>query len=252
MLPLLPLLLPFLISSLTACSRFLFSPILQVTTFVLGKAAKFPRTATTAALFNFQVLAIFFKKTAGILLKSVIVEIETKIPYNINISKDRQGQTMNKNKQEQVITNFRDVFNKMAWLNELKMKDSLKGYKSSEVHCIEYIGKTAASNVTTLAEAFYMTRGAISKLTKKLIEKGLINSYQKPDNKKEIYFKLTAQGQKVFDIHEALHKEFGERDKAVFEQITEEQFNDILCFMEKYSGHLDTEIKKLGINFKPE
>lgn len=30
-----------------------------------------------------------------------------------------------------------------------------------------------------------MTRGAISKLTKKLIEKGLIESYQKSDNKKK-------------------------------------------------------------------
>ena len=35
-----------------------------------------------------------------------------------------------------------------------------------------------------------MTRGAISKITKKLIKKGIIESYQKPDNKKEIYFRL--------------------------------------------------------------
>jgi len=155
------------------------------------------------------------------------------------------------NKQEQIIMGFRDLLNKLVWLNKPKMEDSLKGYKPSEVHCIEYIGKNVDSNVTKLAESFYMTRGAISKLTKKLIEKGLIESYQKPENKKEIYFRLTEQGKKINKIHEELHREFQERDKAVFEQLTKEQFDSILSFVEKYSRHLDTEIQKLGVDIKP-
>lgn len=156
------------------------------------------------------------------------------------------------NKGEQVLISFRELFNKMAWLNKVKMEDRLKDYKSSEVHCIEYIGKNTDSNVTKLAEAFYMTRGAMSKLTKKLIKKDLIKSYQKPDNKKEIYFKLTEQGKKVYKIHEELHKEFQERDKVIFEQITDKQFDNMLTFVEKYSRHLDTEIKKLDIYIKSE
>ncbi|MBN7772469.1 MarR family transcriptional regulator [Clostridium aminobutyricum] len=152
------------------------------------------------------------------------------------------------NKEEQVITNFRDLNNKMAWLNKLKMAESLKGYKSSEVHYIEYIGRNGDLNVTKLAETFYMTRGAISKMTKKLIKKGIIESYQKPDNKKEIYFRLTEQGQKIYKVHEELHKEFQDRDKAVFEQVTEEQFDSMLRFVEKYSRHLDAEIKKVDID----
>lgn len=155
-------------------------------------------------------------------------------------------------KKEQVIIEFRDLFNKMVWLNRIKMEDSLKGYKPSEVHCIEYIGRNTDSNVTKLAESFYMTRSAISKITKKLIEKGLIESYQKPDNKKEIYFRLTEQGKVIDKVHEELHKEFQERDKAVFEQVTEQQFDSMLSFIEKYSRHLDSEIKKLGIDMKSE
>ncbi|MBP2657445.1 MAG: MarR family transcriptional regulator [Firmicutes bacterium] len=156
------------------------------------------------------------------------------------------------NKEEQVIMGFRDLFNKMVWLNKFKMEDSLKGYKSSEVHCVEYIGRNVDSNVTKLAESFYMTSGAISKLTKKLIKKGIIESYQKPDNKKEIYFRLTEQGKIIYKIHEELHNEFQERDKAVFEQVTEEQFDSMLSFVKKYSRHLDAEIKKLDINIKSE
>jgi len=152
------------------------------------------------------------------------------------------------NKEEQVIMSFRDLFNKLASLNKPKMKDSFKDYKSSEVHCIEYIGRNVDSNVTKLAESFYMTRGAISKLTKKLIKKGIMESYQKPDNKKEIYFRLSDQGKVIYKIHEELHKEFQERDKSVFEQVTEEQFDIMLSFVEKYSKHLDAEIEKQGVD----
>lgn len=152
------------------------------------------------------------------------------------------------NKEDAVIMSFRDLFNKMVWLNKLKMEDRLKDYTSSEVHCIEYIEKNEDSNVTKLAESFYMTTGAITKLTKKLIQKGLIESYRKPDNKKEIYFKLTDEGKVIYKIHEDLHKEFRERDKVILDQLTEEQFNSMLTFTEKYSKHLDEEIKKLSPN----
>lgn len=158
------------------------------------------------------------------------------------------GQGMNK--EEKIIVGFRDLYNKIVWLNKDKMEDSLKGYNSSEVHCIEYIEKNVDSNVTKLAESFYMTRGAISRITKKLIKKGLIESYQKSDNKKEIYFRLTEQGKVIYKIHEDLHKEFEERDKVVFDQVAEEEFDSILSFVEKYSRHLDTEIKKQGVHIK--
>lgn len=152
------------------------------------------------------------------------------------------------NKQEQVMLNFRDLFNKLVWVNKSKMESSLQGYKPSEVHCIEFIEKNADSNVTKLAESLYMTKGAISKLTKKLIEKGLIKDYQKANNKKEIFFRLTKQGRVIFDIHEKLHKEFQARDESVFDHVTEEQFDHMLGFIELYSKHLDTEIKKQGLD----
>ncbi|MHB9293684.1 hypothetical protein Holit_02813 [Hollandina sp. SP2] len=151
-------------------------------------------------------------------------------------------------KKERVIMGFWEVFNKRIWLDSFKMKTCLKGYNPSEVHCIEYIGKNADSNVTKLAESFYMTRSAISKLTKKLMEKGLIESYRKRDNKKEIYFRLTDRGKGINKVHDELHQEFQARDKAVFEQVTEEQYDRMLSFVEKYSRHLDAEIKKLGVD----
>jgi len=150
------------------------------------------------------------------------------------------------NKDEQVIAGLRDLVNKWAWLNKVKMEASLKDYKPSEVHYIECIGKDTDSNLTEIADSLYMTRGAITKITRKLIKKGLLESYRKPGNRKQIYFRLTKQGQAINRLHEKLHKEFRERDKTVFEQVSDEQFDSMLDFVTRYCKHLDAEIQKLG------
>jgi len=110
-------------------------------------------------------------------------------------------------KEDQIIMNLRDLYNKMAWLNNLKMKDCFDGYKSSEVHCVEYIGKNADSNVTKLAEAFYMTMRAASKLTKKLAAKWVIESYRNPAPRMfEEYYAYT---EKMFHMLEFNVRETG-------------------------------------------
>lgn len=147
-------------------------------------------------------------------------------------------------RQEQLIAGFRDVLNKMRWLNGQEMKTVFAGYNASEIHGIEYIGDHPDVNVTRLAEAFYQTRGGISKITKKLMEKGVIQSYQKPDNKKEVYFRLTPQGEAIHRTHAKLHSAFQARDKAVFEQLTEAESDTILAFIQSYSQHLDALMGK--------
>ena len=149
------------------------------------------------------------------------------------------------NKGEQVIGSFWEVLRKMMWLNEMRMKEQLKDYKPSEIHFIEYIGEHSDPKVTELAESYHMTTGGATKLTKKLVQKGLIESYQKPQNKKEVYFRLTNQGQEIFRIHQKLHEEFQKRDDIIFEQVAEEDYDQMLKFVEMYGTHLDKEIQKL-------
>lgn len=152
------------------------------------------------------------------------------------------------NKIEQFNINSKELLNKIEWLEKFKLQDALKGYTPSEVHCIEAIEKTKNPNVIKLASSLYLTRGAISKLTQKLIKKNLIESYKNTNNKKEVYFKLTSRGKEIYEIHEKLNKDFRERDNIVFEQLTEIQFTHILDFQEKYLNHLDKEIKKNGLD----
>ncbi|MBC1521937.1 MarR family transcriptional regulator [Listeria aquatica] len=156
------------------------------------------------------------------------------------------------NHEERLLAGFRDVYNKLVWLNKSKMENSLSGYKPAEVHCLEFIGKNNEVNVTKLAEAFYMTRSAMSKMTKKLTEKGVIESYQKPENKKEIYFRLTEKGREVDQIHTRLHQEFQERDKPVFDSITRQELKGMLKFVDRYNQHLDKEMNKQKTKSKNE
>lgn len=89
-----------------------------------------------------------------------------------------------------------------------------------------------------------MTRGAISKLTKRLQQKGLIESFKSKDNKKEIYFELTAQGESVYQIHSELHESFQNRDQSVFDSMTEDEFNNMMTFINRYHQHLDQLIEQ--------
>lgn len=137
-----------------------------------------------------------------------------------------------------------DLYNKLSWLNRLKLADQLKGMNPSEVHLIEAIEKYPELNMTGLAEHFYLTKGAVSKIVRKLVKKEMITGYHKPANKKEIFFKLTAKGRRVFAIHERLDQEFRDRDQVVYDEISDADFQKLLHFVELYNQHLDREIEK--------
>ena len=152
------------------------------------------------------------------------------------------------NDGQEIISNFWELYNKLLLLNNIKMKEKLSDYTSTEIHCIDFIEKNKDVNVSKLASQFYMTRGAITKLTKKLIIKNLIQSYQKENNKKEIYFKLTNEGKEISKIHNKIHNDFIKRDKTFFENMTDSEIETVEKFSQSYIKHLDNELKKIEIN----
>lgn len=109
---------------------------------------------------------------------------------------------------------------------------------------IEKIAKLPEPNVTKLAAASYLTRGAISKQTKKLLAKQLIESYQKPENKKELYFRLTEEGKLLNDRHKQLHQEFLKENEAVFEQMSADEFDTVFRFIGRFREQLKKTAKK--------
>lgn len=126
---------------------------------------------------------------------------------------------------------------------EITMKNesalNLSGTSYSEVHTLDLIGRTEMPNVKFLSEEMRFTKGAISKITKKLMDRGFITSFKKEDNKKEIYFRLTESGNIVFEKHKTFHEEGIERDQEIFTDFNESEREVILKFMNKVIENLE-------------
>ena len=105
---------------------------------------------------------------------------------------------------------------KQDLLSKLTEKEFLHGHGYSEIHCIDAIGTLDKPNVTNIANRLNMTRGAISRMSKKLKAKELIESYFLENNKKEVYFRLTDKGEKLFNEHKKTAQNMGKARLRIF------------------------------------
>ncbi|WEA41251.1 winged helix DNA-binding protein [Lysinibacillus fusiformis] len=143
----------------------------------------------------------------------------------------------------QILNQFKEYLEKQDMLNKLTESQMLNDFGYSEIHTITAIGDLKEPNVTLIAKELNMTRGAISKITKKLVGKKLIETYMIPDNKQKVFFKLTEEGEVLYLEHDKRHKEWEERDLNFFSQFSNNQIELISKFMTSYILYLDSQIK---------
>lgn len=127
---------------------------------------------------------------------------------------------------------------------EQHREEIFAGINLAEAHCIDKIGSMDCANVTKIATEMGMTRGAISKITKKLLGKNLIASYQKPENNKEIYFCLTKEGEKVYTEHKKCHREAQEDKLAILSAYSDAEQAIILRFLQDLNQNYDKKLKE--------
>lgn len=148
-----------------------------------------------------------------------------------------------------VITDL--LFSINAGLEELelynitKADEILKDYTISEMHCIDNIERIEQANVTKVSKAMNVTRGGISKLVKKLIKRGAIETYTLETNRKEIYFKLTSLGKRVFLAHEKMHKDWYKKDGEFFSQYTDKELQSTGKILAEYNELLKERLNNL-------
>ena len=100
----------------------------------------------------------------------------------------------------------------------------------SEIHAISVIQHHQQANASALAQIMGVTKGAITQVVNKLILKGLVEKYNLPNNKKEVYFLLTESGAVANAAHNRYH---------------EEMHGPVMDYLE----HLDTEKLTIVENF---
>ena len=82
----------------------------------------------------------------------------------------------------------------------------------AEISLLEKIDEYPASNISVLSQKSGVTKSAVTQMSMRLLDKGLIERYQSPGNKKEKYFRLTEAGR-------AARREYAEYNRAAAEEM---------------------------------
>jgi DNA-binding MarR family transcriptional regulator len=110
----------------------------------------------------------------------------------------------------------------------------------SEIHTLCVIGAMPGIKITDLSVRLGVTKGAVSKIAKKMEEKGLIEKYQEPGNDKEILLRLTRMGKKAYLGHEEYHKKAFGRIITELGKLTREQAAFLFRFLGMVEDVIDT------------
>ena len=118
------------------------------------------------------------------------------------------------------------------------------GYDNSELNCLDAIGRLEQPNVTALAGEMRMTKGAISKILRKLSDKDAVEPYQLGTNRQRIFYRLTDTGHVLFDAHRERHRGWEERELSFFRSLSEEERAGAIRFFTDYKTDLRARLGK--------
>lgn len=105
----------------------------------------------------------------------------------------------------------------MERISDDRLRSMLPNLSVSSLHVLDVIHLHDSIKGIDIARNIGITKGAVSKITRKLLNEGLIDKTQLPANQKEIYFSTTPLGAELADLHRLFHQE---KDKKVVELLT--------------------------------
>lgn len=142
------------------------------------------------------------------------------------------------NQSERIMEIMTRIINKAsALMTEPRFFGTEDMLYASEIHMLDVIGKNPGINVTEIADKLGITKGAVPKIIRKLVDKDLICRYQTKDNKRMVLFELTDKGQIAFQCHIEWHQKF---DNGIIQKLDSLDsskllfLNDIMADIEEY------------------
>ena len=105
----------------------------------------------------------------------------------------------------------------------------------SEIHTIDFIGRNAGINITELASVQGVTKGAVSQLVRKLVEKEMVVRMKDERSDREVLLMLSPTGKVAYEAHKAFHARIDPALMELVAQASEEQ----LTFMKAVFKAID-------------
>lgn len=117
----------------------------------------------------------------------------------------------------------------------------------AEIHTIDAIGSAENMNVTQLASFQGITKGAVSQMINKLVEKGFVKKCVSPESEAVVILKLTEGGEKIYQAHSEYHRKQGKELAETIGDVPEEYFEIMqqgMDFFEKFVDQINEEQNK--------
>lgn len=148
--------------------------------------------------------------------------------------------------KDNLLNLFAEYIEKQDALSKLTEHEKLHEYGYSEIHVVAAIGDLQNPNVTSIAKHMKMTKGAVSKIIKRLLSADVIKSYQHEDNKQKIFYSLAEKGRFLYDEHKKRHEFWLQRDRRFLDKYSEKQLELIRKFMVDFNLYLQEQIDEKG------
>jgi len=111
------------------------------------------------------------------------------------------------------------------------------------------IGQLEPVNGITISKQFRIPKGSVSKTTRRLIAKKLIRKESLPNNKKEVLFRLTPLGRKLFDVHRAFDQQMEQGFVRFLQRYEADQLEFIVRLLQE---SIETSFLDLGAAAEPQ
>jgi len=114
----------------------------------------------------------------------------------------------------------------------------------SEISLMTLIGDFENIKVTELAVKYGATKGAISKMVKKLVQKDLVIKSRTQENEKEVLLSLTDMGRIIYNEKEAHFEKLSTDVTKELESLTQEQRVSLFNILHIVEDHIDEHLNE--------
>ncbi|MEK0314831.1 MarR family transcriptional regulator [Cohnella sp. 56] len=132
-----------------------------------------------------------------------------------------------------------------ADLARVKGISSIPSHMTS-VHVIDCIGRHEPVNNTSIAEKMNLSKASITKISAKLLKEGFVKRSQLNDNKKEVYFSLSAKGRQIYEVHAMMHDKIEESFIRALDAFSETELAASLKFIQTLIDQTGDFLKEGG------
>ncbi|QWT24224.1 MarR family transcriptional regulator [Subtercola sp. PAMC28395] len=116
------------------------------------------------------------------------------------------------------------------------------GVSATELRALFRIAQAVSLTPKDLASHLGMTTGAVTAISRRLVDLGLVHRVDHPDDRRSLYLELSASGH---DLMTQIHRSFNEMLAASAGHLDSEQLSDFTAALESVTAEIRSRLSSL-------